>query len=141
MRAKIRPRVGQAAFAMALVSFLCVCLSARSFPQDAKIPPPPMEGKIPRLTIQVTAGDHNEPVENASVYVKFTVQHKLWKDKKYELDVKTDHEGLAHIPDPPLGTVLIQIVAEHWRPFGKDFEITNQNQVIKIHLEKPPKWY
>jgi hypothetical protein len=97
--------------------------------------------EIPRMTIEVTAGDNNVPVENASVYVKFVERRRFWKDKKYELNVKTNREGIAHIPDPPLGKVLIQVIAEGWKTYGKSFEITDPKQVIKIHLENPPKWY
>jgi hypothetical protein len=97
--------------------------------------------EIPRLTIVVTAGDNNVPVENASVYVKFVERRRFWKDKKYALNVKTNREGVAHIPDPPLGKVLIQVIAEGWKTYGKSFEITDPKQVIKIHLENPPKWY
>jgi len=94
-----------------------------------------------RLTIEVTGGEDNVPVENASVYVKFKIDRKLKRDEKVALNVKTNHEGIAHIPDPPVGTVLIQIVADGWRTYGKSFEITDPNQVVKIHLERPPKWY
>lgn len=93
-----------------------------------------------RLTIEVTAGDANKPVENASVYVK-TVEEHLLKDKKSEINVKTNQDGIAHVPDAPLGKVLIQIVAEGWKPYGRWYDITDPKQVIKIHLERPPKWY
>lgn len=93
-----------------------------------------------RLTIEVTAGDANKPVENASVYVK-TVEEHLLKDKKSEINVKTNQEGVAHVPDAPLGKVLIQIVAEGWKPYGRWYDITDPKEVIKIHLERPPKWY
>jgi hypothetical protein len=93
-----------------------------------------------RLTIEVTAGDDNKPVENASVYVKTLEQHLL-KDKKFEVQVKTNQNGTAHVPDAPIGRVEIQIVAEGWKPYGHWYEITDPKQVIKIHLERPPKWY
>jgi hypothetical protein len=93
-----------------------------------------------RITIEVTAGDENKPVENASVYVKTLEQH-LIKDKKFEVQVKTNQNGTAHVPDAPLGRVEIQIVAEGWKPYGHWFDITDPKQVIKIHLERPPKWY
>jgi hypothetical protein len=94
-----------------------------------------------RLTIEVTGGEKNMAVENASVYVKFVEEKKLRKDKKYELNVKTNREGTAHIPDPPLGRVLIQIVAEGWKSYGKYYELSDPGTVIKIHLDRPPKWY
>lgn len=93
-----------------------------------------------RLVVEVTGGDSNTPVENASVYVKTIHQGKL-KDKKFEVNVKTNQKGLAHIPDTPIGRVEIQIVAEGWKPFGHWFDITDPQQVVKIHLDRPPKWY
>jgi hypothetical protein len=93
-----------------------------------------------RLTIEITAGDANKPVENASVYVK-TVEQHLLKDKKFEVQVKTNQNGTAHVPDAPLGRVEIQVVAEGWKSYGHWYDITDPKQTIKIHLEKPPKWY
>lgn len=94
-----------------------------------------------RLRIEVSGGEKNVAVENASVYLKFTEEKKLGKDKKYELNVKTNRSGVAHIPDPPMGRVLIQIVADGWKTYGKYYELTNPGEVIKIHLDRPPKWY
>ena len=93
-----------------------------------------------RITIEVTGGDSNKPIENASVYVK-TVEEHLIKDKKFEVNVKTNPQGVAHVPDSPLGRVLVQIVADGWKPYGHWYDITDPKQVIKIHLERPPKWY
>jgi hypothetical protein len=94
-----------------------------------------------RLTIEVTGGDNNVAVVDASVYLKFKEGRLLRKDRKYELNVKTNREGTAHIPDPPLGNVLIQVVADGWKSYGKNYELTDAGAVIKIHLERPPKWY
>ena len=94
-----------------------------------------------RVTIEVTGGEKDTPVENASVYLKYVEEHKLRKDKKYELNVKTNREGIAHVPDAPLGKVLVQIVADGWKTYGKWYEITEAKEPIKIHLERPPKWY
>jgi len=94
-----------------------------------------------RLKIEVSGGEKNVAVENASVYLKFTEGKKLGKDKKYELNVKTNRSGVAHIPDPPMGRVLIQIVADGWKTYGKYYELTDPGEVIKIHLDRPPKWY
>jgi hypothetical protein len=94
-----------------------------------------------RVTIEVTGGEKDTPIENASVYLKYVEEHKLRKDKKYELNVKTNREGIAHVPDAPLGKVLVQIVAEGWKTYGKWYEITESKEPIKIHLERPPKWY
>ncbi len=94
-----------------------------------------------RLRIEVVGGEKDAPVENASVYIKYVEEHKLRKDKKLELNVKTNREGIAHVPDAPLGKVLIQVIAEGWKSYGKWFEISDPKQIIKIKLEKPPRWY
>jgi hypothetical protein len=115
------------------------CLAA--FAESSQTPPPKVAAPTTvRLTIEVSGGDKESPVENASVYLKY-VQSHLLKDKKIELNVKTNHEGTAHIPDAPMGKVLIQVVADGWKTYGKSFEVMEPRQTIKVHLEKPPKWY
>jgi hypothetical protein len=94
-----------------------------------------------RVTIEVSGGEKDAPVENASVYLKYVEEHKLKKDKKVELNVKTNREGTAHIPETPTGRVLIQVVADGWKTYGRWYDITETKQTIKVHLEKPPRWY
>jgi hypothetical protein len=94
-----------------------------------------------RVIIEVSGGEKESPVENASVYLKYVEEHKLTKDRKVELNVKTNREGTAHIPEAPTGRVLIQVVAEGWKTYGRWYDITEAKQTIKVHLERPPKWY
>jgi|ERR1035438_7853630 hypothetical protein len=104
-------------------------------------PPAAAPAPITRMTVEVTGGDSDKPIENASVYVKTVEQHAVLKDKKTELNVKTNQLGIAHIPGAPVGRVLIQIVAEGWKSYGHWYDITEASEVIKIRLERPPKWY
>ena len=94
-----------------------------------------------RLRIEVTGGEKAVPVENASVYVKYVEEHVIKKDKKLELNVKTNREGVAHVAEAPLGRALVQIIAEGWKTYGRWYDITDPHQVIKVRLERPPKWY
>ena len=94
-----------------------------------------------RVTIEVTGGENETPVENASVYLKYVEEHAVKRDKKVELNVKTSRDGVAHIPQAPTGRVLIQVVAEGWKTYGHWFDIIEAKQTIKVHLEKPPRWY
>jgi hypothetical protein len=94
-----------------------------------------------RVTIEVSGGDNESPVENASVYLKYFEERKLKKDKTVELNVKTNREGTAHVPDAPTGRVLIQVVADGWKTYGRWYDITDAKQTIKVHLEKPKRWY
>jgi hypothetical protein len=129
---------------------LGLCLSAGVAQQSQDKNEPPASGStgkeksppsaISRLTIEVTAGDDNKPVENASIYLK-TLEQKLIKDKKFEVNVKTNLQGVAHVPDAPTGRVLIQVVASGWKTYGHWYDVADQQQTIKVHLERPPKWY
>jgi|SRR5215467_8620721 len=94
-----------------------------------------------RITIEITGGEKETAVENASVYFKYVEEHKIKKNKTMELNVKTNRDGVAHVPDAPLGRVLIQVIAEGWKSYGRWFDITDTKQTIKIHLDRPPKWY
>lgn len=94
-----------------------------------------------RITIEITGGEKDVAVENASVYLKYVEEHALRKDKKVELNVKTNDKGVAHVPDAPLGRALVQVIADGWKTYGRWYDISDANQTIKIHLDRPPKWY
>ena len=98
-------------------------------------------GGVTKLRIEVTGGEKNHPVENASVYVKYVQERTLAKDKKFEMNFKTNREGVTKVPEVPRGKVLIQVVAEGWKPFGRWYDLEEDQQTIKVHLEKPPRWY
>jgi hypothetical protein len=130
----------------------CLCLGVALLAAQslaAQDPPPASSEKVPpvktdiqsRITIEVIGGEKDTPVENASVYVKYVEEHKLKKDKKLELNVKTNRDGIAHVPNAPLGRVLIQVIADGWKTYGRWYDITDTRQVFKIRLERPPKWY
>lgn len=107
--------------------------------------PPKKQQQVPspenRITIIVTGGDSEKPVENASVYVKTVEEHAVLKNKKFEVNVKTNQSGVAHVPDAPLGRVLVQVVADGWKTYGHWYDVTDPKQTIKVHLDRPPKWY
>jgi hypothetical protein len=119
--------------------FFAACAAAHA-QQSAPPKETPAPAPIPRLAIEITGGDENKPIENASVYLKTQEDH-LIKDKKTEVNVKTNMQGIAHVPQPPIGRVLIQVVAEGWKPYGHWYDIADSKQVVKIHLDRPPKWY
>lgn len=134
--------------AIASFAFACLLLPAGAAFARRQTPATPDSGtpartapQSNRVRIEVTGGDADTPVENASVYLKYVEERKLRKDKKIELNVKTNREGVAHVPDAPLGKVLIQVIAEGWKTYGKWIEITEPRQIIKVKLEKPPRWY
>ena len=129
--------------AACLAGLLGMLVAAAGVSKAQDIPKGQTQRSLPntRVTIEVTGGDKDSPIENASVYLKYVEERKIVKDKQFELNVKTNREGIAHIPDAPLGRVLIQIVAEGWKTFGRWYDITSSKEPIKIHLDRPPKWY
>lgn len=129
-----------AALTIACAFAFALATSAQD-PSPAPKTPPPSAVEFSHLTIEVSGGENAAPVENASVYVKYFEEHVIRKDKKLELNVKTNREGLAHVPDAPVGRALVQIIADGWKTYGRWYDITDAKQVIKIRLEKPPKWY
>lgn len=108
--------------------------------QDAPSQKPNLD-QTSRITIEVSGGEKSVPVENASVYIKYVEERKIKKDKTVELNVKTNRDGTAHVPDAPMGRALVQVVADGWKTYGRWYDVTDPKQTIKIHLDKPPKWY
>src|SRR5580704_12680275 len=50
-----------------------------------------------KLRIEITAGDKSVPVDMASIYVRYVISDssKELKDKKFELNLKSNREGIA----------------------------------------------
>lgn len=125
-----------------ILSLACVAfvLPIALLPQDKEKAEPP-HGSSTKLRIEVTGGDQERPIENASVYVKYVQKHLLAKDKKVEMNVKTNHDGVVKLPELPRGRVMVQVLAEGWKPFGRYYELEEDQQTVKIRLEKPRRWY
>lgn len=98
-------------------------------------------GLTTKLRIEVIAGEKDEPVESASIYVKYTRERTLKKDEKIEMNTKTNRSGVAIVGDVPRGKVLIQVIAQGWKTFGQWYELEKTEHTIKIKLQKPPRWY
>ena len=134
-------------FAASVCFVLLLVTAQRGVSQDPPAPAPkpqasPLKSDVQtRITIEVTGGEKDAPVENASVYVKYIEEHSIKKDKKLEMNVKTSREGVAHVPNAPMGRVMVQVIAEGWKTYGRWLDITDPKQTIKVHLERPPKWY
>ena len=101
----------------------------------------PQAPDLVTIHIELTGGEKNKPIENASIYIRYNEPHKFKSDKLIEMNVKSSAEGKAKVPLVPKGRILIQVVAEGWKTYGRWFDLTDDEQLFKIHLEKPHKWY
>jgi hypothetical protein len=99
------------------------------------------DSKDGRLTIVVTGGEDKKPVDSASVYIRYVEEHKHGKDKKIEMNLKTNQSGICHVPVIPPGKFVIQVIAEGWKTYGEYYDINQTEQTINITLVRPPKWY
>lgn len=125
----------RASLASLLALGLAILAPALAAQSDKPAAPEKRNGTS-RLRIEVTGGDANKPVDNASVYLRFP------KEKKVELDLKTNQEGVARSPEIRQGKVLIQIVAPGWKTYGEYHDVSESEQTIQIHLVRPTtKWY
>ena len=127
-----------ATIALATALFVPVNAGAQN---DTPPPNKPSMDQTSRIVIEVSGGEKSTPIENASVYIKYVEERKIKSNKTVELNVKTNREGTARVPDAPMGRALIQIVADGWKTYGRWYDINEAKQTIKIHLDKPPKWY
>jgi hypothetical protein len=98
------------------------------------------------LLIHIVGGEKPAPVANANVYMRFqeksAILFLLKRDKKVELDLKTDNDGFASFPEVPQGKVLIQVVAQGWQTFGEYYMVNKPKQTIHIKLDRPKThWY
>ncbi|MGB9068647.1 MAG: carboxypeptidase-like regulatory domain-containing protein [Candidatus Acidiferrales bacterium] len=95
------------------------------------------------VKIHITVTDpHDQPVSNASVYVRYNEQGSfLHHDKLAELNFKTNQEGSVKVPEVPQGKVLIQVIAKDWHTFGKWYDMDKDEETVSIKLEPPTKWY
>ena len=119
-----------------LLPLVCMPLAAPPLAAQSDRSAVPDKHATSRLRIEVTGGDTNKPVADASVYLRFP------EKRKEELDLKTNQEGVARSPEIRQGKVLIQIVAPGWKTYGEYHDATEAEQIIQIHLVRPTThWY
>jgi hypothetical protein len=129
-------RISFRALLALLFALLCLHVAAPALAAQSDKPAVPDKHATSRVRIEVTGGDANKPVPDASVYIRFP------EKKKVELDLKTNLEGIARSPEIPQGKILIQIVVSGWKTYGEYHDITEPEQTIQIHLVRPTtRWY
>jgi hypothetical protein len=122
----------------AFVTFVLLCLAACGplLAQDTDqrgrkyTPPPP----VAHITVTVTKGNANKPVESAAVILH--TFHNGHDDGN--LEVKTNEEGRAVIDVVPIGeSVRLQVIKLGFQTYGEDFEVSGPTHEIAVKLHAP----
>jgi hypothetical protein len=121
-----------------LILLIAIAANAQDKGADAKAS---SDSKDARLTIVVTGGEDKKPIDSASVYIRYVEEHKHGKDKKIEMNLKTNQSGVCHVPVIPPGKFVVQVIADGWKTYGEYYDINQTDQTINIALVRPPKWY
>jgi hypothetical protein len=137
---KSNPAKGASLIFVSLLFIFAIAVHAQDKSADAKGKSDSAPKDV-RLTIIVTGGEEKKPVDSASVYVRYEEARTLRKDKKIEMNLKTNVSGVCHVPVIPPGKFLIQVIAPGWKTYGEYFDINQVEQTINIELVRPPKWY
>jgi hypothetical protein len=99
-----------------------------------------------KLTVQVSAAETGRKLEGASVVVRFKAnasQAKAIKVNKLRTawETKTNQDGNVSIPEIPMGTIEIQVIAQHYQTFGNVFELNQPEQTVTVKLNPPQPQY
>ena len=121
------------AFRLLLAAAVSLALTASAFA------PHPMT----KLTVEVKTFD-DKPLERASVIVTFVEGRdytKLGKKDYVPFELKTNMEGIAHIPPIPQGKIKVQVIAKGYQTFGQVFDINEEERTVEVKLQPPQQPY
>jgi len=92
-----------------------------------------------QLSFVVVKDSNGKPLRNASV-----ILHPVKKNGDQSLggmELKTDEEGKTGIDGIPYGKLRIQVIAQHMRTFGQDYDINQPQMEITIKMLAPSEQY
>jgi hypothetical protein len=97
-------------------------------------PPPPMS----TVTVTVLRAVDGKPVKNAAV-----VFHPALGDtQEGNMELKTNDDGVAKMTIIPQGSeVLVQVIMEGYRTFGRKYDVPGSEKAITVKLLPPDQQY
>ena len=95
-----------------------------------------------RTTIHVVVKDaeSGSPINQARLTLQFREGASTMMVKHSNMisySAKTNPQGHCRFTDIPKGTVRLLVTADNHMSFGKDIEITKDNQEVEVKLKKP----
>jgi hypothetical protein len=99
--------------------------------------------EMTRVTVEVKTLS-GKPVERAAVTVRFVEGRSIAKfgkkiTKQWEL--RTNHEGVAKVPELPKGKLMVMVHAKGFQTFGEVFEVLDAEKTLQVQLKPPQSQY
>ena len=93
------------------------------------------------LIVEVVDSESGEPINQARLTLQFeeaTGHRKTWNTpKKLSYTAKTNAQGRYRFANIYKGKIHLIVTADRHQSFGKDYDLTEDNQVIQVKLKKP----
>jgi Carboxypeptidase regulatory-like domain len=95
-------------------------------------------GQMTTVHVQVKDAKTGEPIYQARLTLRYREQGGFMRRSKIiSYTSKTNKNGKGQFPLVPMGTVTLMVTAPDHNTYGKEFEITKENQLIEVKLQKP----
>ena len=91
------------------------------------------------IYFQVLKEDNGKPVRNAAV-----IMHPVNADGKQGhggMELKTDADGKTNFDGVPYGKLRVQVLAQGFKTYGEDFDVTKPKMTLTIKLKRPQEQY
>ena len=90
------------------------------------------------VRVQVNDAKTGDPIFQAHLTLRYRVPGAFMRRTKIvSYTAKTDKNGKSQFPVVPKGTITLMVTAPDHKTFGKEVEITKDDQLIEVKLEKP----
>lgn len=94
--------------------------------------------RITTVNVQVNDAKTGEPIYQAHLTLRYREQGGFMRRSRIiSYTAKTDKNGKGQFPVVPMGSITLMVTAPDHNTFGKEFEISKDNQLIKVELQKP----
>ena len=96
-------------------------------------------------TLTISVKDiKGKPVDRAAVIIQFSKGRSVVKFGKNEMtswELRTNQEGLIHLPSIRQGHVEVQVIAKGYQTYGNKYDINEEEKTIDITLNPPQQQY
>lgn len=90
------------------------------------------------IHVQVNDAKTGDPIYQARLTLRFREPGRFMRRSQIiSYTSKTDKNGKGSFPLVPMGTITLMVTAPDHNTFGKEFEITKENQLIEVKLQRP----